>query len=66
MSMSGMSMEKRRSKPLSIPSDTMNFLELILAPAPLEHTASHADFIKNAVMADILNTIRRCDSKGGY
>jgi len=55
-----------KSRPLNIPKATMEFLELLLAPAQLKHTASHADFIKNAVMADILTSIRRCDQKGGY
>ena len=65
-SASGMSTGTSRNKPLNIPQATMDFLMLITQPAALSHEASHAAFIKNAVLADIRLTIQRCDQKGGY
>jgi hypothetical protein len=60
------STDTKKSRPLNIPQATMEFLEILLAPAQLSHKADHADFIRNAVLADLLTSIRRCDQKGGY
>lgn len=63
--MAGMT-DDRKGRPLNIPQACMDFLMIITEPAALSHEASHAAFIKNAVLADIRAKIIRCDAKGGY
>lgn len=55
-----------KNRPLNIPQATMDFLMILTEPAQLRHTAEHADFIKNAVLADLRLKIITCDARGGY
>lgn len=55
-----------KKRPLNIPQDSMNFLMLITKPAALDHEASHANFIRNAVLEEIRARIVTCDMNGGY
>jgi len=56
----------KKGRPLNIPRETIEFLQLILNPEPLKHDASHADFIKNEVKRELWATIMRCHAKKAY
>lgn len=57
---------QKKSRPLSIPQQTMEFLMLITQPAALTHEASHSAFIRNAVLEELRVLIRTCDERGSY
>lgn len=64
-SMAGMSADKK-GRALNIPQSTLDFLDAITMPAKLKHTASHADFIRNAVLQEIRDKIEVCNNKRSF
>lgn len=56
----------KKGRPINIPQATMDFLMIITAPKQLSHKAEHADFIKNAVLAELRETIIECDRRGSF
>lgn len=55
-----------KGRAMRIPQNVLEFLNVITAPPTLKHTASHADFIRSAVLQEIRDKIIRCDQKGSY
>jgi hypothetical protein len=59
-------LKNKKGRALMIPQNVMNFLDTITTPASLTHTASQADFIRNAVLQEIRDKIQRCNDKGSF
>lgn len=55
-----------KGRPLNMTPNTAHFLDIILTPSDLDHTASLAEFIRNEVLREISNKIKTCDQRGSY
>lgn len=56
----------KKGRPVNIPQDTMDLLMILTEPEPLDHTAEHSAFIKNAVLLELRAKIIECDRRGSF
>jgi hypothetical protein len=58
--------KQNKGRPLVIPDDVLEFLNIITMPAKLDFDATKAEFIRNAVLQEVRDKITRCNDKRSY
>jgi len=65
-SVSGIKNPDSKARPLNMSPDCLDFLEIILQPAELKHSASNADFIRNNVLDEVRRKVQYAYNKRTY